>query len=306
MKNKIVLLFTVFFASLTSIVAQESKTIKPKHSIGKVVMVDKKTYTYYALSSKEKTEIVVEGPGKLEVFLRARLIDTTKSSLPYTVRYIFDDTKAHLDSIPSEKVSKGLHYKTKLEGKPSKASKLYIDVPPGKHIVKFYKGETEEKIAAEFNFKKDANQPEWTRTYPVNKLDTVRIKYLNEKQEIKSYHRISSEQKYTLESKDSMQLKIIIKAELTNSDQSGSPLLIDVKENGKVVKSFKIKGEKSQKTEYVDEKKLIPGNSEVIYLNIPKGNHSYEFSINNKKKTALILIYKNNKLAIKNTKEVKK
>ena len=70
-----------------------------------------------------------------------------------------------------------------------------------------------------------------------------------------------------------------------------------------MIKSFKIKCKKSQKTEYVNDKKRIPGNSNIIYFNLPKGNHSYEFNLAEKNKTALIYIEKNDKKIISKTKK---
>ncbi len=130
-------------------------------------------------------------------------------------------------------------------------------------------------------------------------LDTVRVKYLNKKNSIVKFHRITNEKKFVLNTTDTTQLKIIIKAELDFKDQSGKPIILNVKEKGVIVKSYKISGEKSQKTEYVDEKKLIPGNSNVIYLSLPKGAHTYEFSLEDKKKSALILIEYNTKIKTK-------
>jgi hypothetical protein len=295
------LLFAFIISASSFVFGQKSavkgKKIKPKHHVGIVKMQSKKTITYYALSTKERTELVVMGPGKIEVLLRVRLEDTTKRSLPYVIQHVLDDKKMKVDTLKGEKVSKHLKYKNvKLLGRPSAAGKVYIHVPPGQHIVKVYKGDTEQKVHAEFKYFKDKNAPSWRNIKPVLPLDTVRVKYLTKKANIKTFHRISNERKFVLNTTDSTQLKIIIKAELDYKDQSGKPIILTVKEKGVVIKSYKISGKKSQKTEYVDEKKLIPGNSNVIYLNLPKGNHRYEFSLEDKKKTAIILIDYNTKL----------
>lgn len=300
---KIYTLFIAILLSSSSLVfgqKEKGKKIKPKHHVSIVKMQSKKLLTYYALSHKERTELVVTGPGKIEVLLRVRLEDTTKSSLPYTIQHVLDDKKMKIDTLKSEKVSKSLTYKSKkLTGKPSAAGKVFIHVPPGKHIVKLYKGDTDQKIHAEFKYLKDKNQPNWKHMQAALALDTVRIKYLNKKNAIVTFYRITNEKKFVLNTTDTTQLKIIIKAELDFKDQSGKPIILTVKEKGTVVKSFKITGEKSQETEYVDEKKLIPGNSNVIYLNLPKGIHTYEFSLEDKKKSALLLINTNTKIKTK-------
>ncbi len=300
--------FTLFFAllfSTTSLVFGQKSTvkgkkIKPKHHVGIVRLQGKKSLTYYALSVKERTELLVMGPGKIEVLLRVRLEDTTKSSLPYVIQHVLDDKKMKVDTLKGEKVSKHLRFKSaKLKGKPSAAGKVFIHVPPGQHTIKLYKGDTDQKVHAEFKYFKDKNQPNWKNIMPSLPLDTVRVKYLNKKNSTVKFHRITNEKKFVLNTADSTQLKIIIKAELDFKDQSGKPVILTIKEKGNTIKSYKISGEKSQKTEYVDEKKLIPGNSNVIYLNLPKGTHTYEFSLEDKKKSAIILIEKNTKIKTK-------
>lgn len=298
------LLFALLISSTSLVFSQKEtvkgKKIKPKHHVGIVKMQGKKTLTYYALSEKERTELVVMGPGKIELLLRVRLEDTTKSSLPYVIQHVLDDKKMKVDTLKGEKVSKHLKFKNaKLKGKPSAAGKTFIHVPPGQHTIKLYKGDTDQKIHAEFKYFKDKDQPAWKNLAPSLPLDTVRVKYLNKKNSIVKFHRITNEKKFVINTTDTTQLKIIIKAELDFKDQSGKPIILNVQEKGVNVKSYKISGEKSQKTEYVDEKKLIPGNSNVIYLSLPKGAHTYEFSLEDKKKSAIILIEYNTKLKTK-------
>ena len=294
---KIFLLSLLFLVKGHFVYGQKYSTVKPTHKVDRVKMKGKKVISYYALSEKEKTEITVNGPGKMEVLLRVRLEDTTKMSIPYTLRSIMDDKKSKSDSIGSEKLSKTLVYvNQKLIGKPSQASKVIFSIPPGKHVYKFYKGNTEQKIHAEFKYKKEAVEPDFKEFTPDIALDTVRIKYLNKNGKIKKYYRISSEKQFVFHSEDSLELKIILKAELDVKSQFGSPFILDLKENGKSIRSFKVTGKKSQKTEYVDEKKLIPGNSNVIYVNLPKGKHTYQLSLADKKKSALVLVEYNTKL----------
>ena len=306
--NKTMKFYTILFAFIvgssnllfgqTSIL--KGKKLKPKHHVSLVKMLSKKSLTYYALSEKERTELVVTGPGKIEMLLRVRLEDTTKSSLPYVIQHVLDDKKMKIDTLKGEKVSKKLKFKNaKLKGKPSAAGKVFIHIPPGQHTIKIYKGSTDQKVHAEFKYFKEKEEPNWKNIKPALSLDTVRIKYLNKKNTIKTYHRISNEKKFVFTTVDSTQLKIVIKAELDFKDQSGKPNILYIKEKETVIKSYKISGKKSQKTEYVDEKKNIPGNSNVIYINLPKGNHTYELSLEDKKKTAILLVDYNTKIKSK-------
>lgn len=288
--------------SNTSVKKKNAEKIKPTVIVGTVRLQSKKTYEYYALSGKKQTVLNVNGPGKLEVLLRVRLEDTLKSSKPYYLTYTIDNKKVHTIKIGSEKASQKTKYKSKLTGVPSTASTVSILIPPGKHKITFVKDKTDQKIHAHFSIKKDKD-PKWVDCSSLAQLDTVKVKYLDDSNKIKKFTRISDSKKFICSVKDSSQLKIIVKAELGNTTQSNSPLRLVMKEKGKVINTYRIEGKKSTTTEYVDEKKLIPGNSNVIYVTVPSGDHTYEFFIEDKNKTALILIY-SNKLITKTNKSL--
>lgn len=272
---------------------KDSDKIKPTIFVATVKIFSAKNYDYYALSAKKKTVLNVNGPGKVEVLLRVRLENGIQNSESYFISYMIDNQKIQTVKIESEKVSKKTIYKSKITGIPSEASTITIDVPPGKHKISFLKdNKTEQKIHAHFSLKKET-KPVWIECTSLTKLDTVKVKYLELKGEIKKYVRISNTEKLIIETKDSIQLKIIIKAELDNTTQSNNPIHLVMKENNTIINTYKIEGKKSSTTEYVDEKKMIPGNSNVIYITVPSGEHSYEFYIEDKNKTALILIYSN-------------
>ncbi|MBI1838326.1 MAG: hypothetical protein HYR91_13775 [Flavobacteriia bacterium] len=268
----------------------DSQKIKPYHYVSKVKLKTKKTATYYALSDTKKTEIKITGPGVLEVLLRVRLVDTLTKSKSYYITYCIDNSKVMTKKIPSALLSKKTVYTSKINGKPSIAKKIKIKIPSGVHRISFLKARTKQKIHSHYTFKSQ-KELQWTPVSPMVKLENVNIKYLDKNSTLKVFNRISKEKKFVFETKDSMQLKILIKAELTTTINSNSPIYLELKEGDKILKTYKVTGKISKKTEYLDEKKLIAGNTNVIYVNVPKGKHQYEFNIVDEKKSALILVY---------------
>ncbi len=271
---------------------ESKKTIKPSSFVGKVELKAKKKHIYYALSKKGKTIIKADGPGKLEVFLRVRLENNAPSSKEYYVKYIIDNKITKTVKIKSEKVSKNMVYSSKLEGKPSNSSNIKLNLTPGNHTIEFYKGDTKQKIHASFTFTK-TTAPIWVENTTTAKLDTVKVKYLENKGEIKKYLRISNTKKYSILTKDTLYLKILVKAELDNTVQSNTFLKLILEENNVIKKTFRISGKKSSKTEYLTEKKLIPGNTNVIYYTILPSKFTYNLYIQDLNKSAIILVYSN-------------
>lgn len=276
-----------------------SNKITPTKYVAKVAIMSKKTNIYYALSVKEDTEIKVNGPGDIEILLRVRLKDIHQKSKPYYINYVIDGKQTKTIKVESQKASKKTVYKTNLEGVPSEAATIKIDVSPGNHTISFHKADTDQKVHARFMYTKKT-EPKWKEYHPVAKLDTVRIKYLDQAGLVKKYYRISSSNKFTINSKDTLYLKILVKAELDNTVQSNTFLNMIIEEKNEIIKTYRITGKKSTKTEYVDEKKLIPGNTNVIYYKIPPGQHTYNLYLQEKNKTALIQVYYNSKPVKKN------
>lgn len=273
------------------VVKSKSKnTIKPTKYIGKVVLKSKKSHTYYALSEKAKTTLKLGGPGKIKIFLRVRLENNALKSKPYFISYTIDDKIKKTIKIESEDVSSKMVYKTKIAGIPSNASTFSINVPPGKHTIHFHKKSTDQKIHASFSFKKE-KQPEWVESKSLVVLDAVPIKYNEEKGLVKEYSRISNIKKFTINTKEISYLKILVKAELSSTVQSNDFVHLVLEENNVPLKTFRVTGKRSISTEYVIEKKLIPGNTNVIYFKIPKGLHTYNLYTKDLDKTALIQVY---------------
>lgn len=271
-----------------------SNKVIPTKYVAKVAIISKKTNIYYALSLKENTEIKVDGPGEIEVLLRVRLKDANQKSKPFCINYVIDGKQTKTAKIESQKASKKTVYKANLEGVPSEAATVKIDVSPGNHIISFHKADTDQKIHARFKYNKKT-KPEWKEYLPISKLDTVRIKYLDQAGLIKKYYRISASNKFTISSKDTLYLKILVKAELDNTVQSNTILNMVLEEKNEIIKTYRISGKKSTETEYVDNKKMIPGNTNVIYYKIPPGQHTYNLYLQDKNKTALIQVYYNTK-----------
>ncbi len=65
---------------------------------------------------------------------------------------------------------------------------------------------------------------------------------------------------------------------------------IILKEDEKIVNTFKLSCFRSSKTEYTNNDEMIPGSLDIIYINIPEGKHNYSFHLNNNAKSALIRV----------------
>ena len=137
-----ILVLLLFFGAY----AQKKRVaLVPKKSVGTVTLKGKSTYTYYALSETAKTEYYVEGPGQLEINVRVRVEGGEFKSKPFKLKHVRSGKYMEVEQVP-ELLAGNLTFKSKsLQGAPTKAHKMVIQVPPGKHKYTFFKHKTDQK-----------------------------------------------------------------------------------------------------------------------------------------------------------------
>ena len=285
-------LVIAFLAASNALQAQK-KELKPKKFVSTVHMSGQSDFIYYALSEKTSTTLEVKGPGKLTIYNRVRLLDNKKLSQPYYLKYTLDKKKVSTKKISSKEISKKVRYKSKkLAGKPSKADKEVIIIPPGKHTISFYKYKTNQKAHARFEFTPTAKQ-NWKELVNTD-LKKVDLQYLDTKKK-NQYVRIDHNNSFNFSAtNDKSKLRIFLRADFTYKMHTDNIIRLVLK-NGKESKTYKITCKKSKKVENLTDKQLIPGSLEKIYIDIPlkKGQNNYELSLKDPKKSALVRVFIN-------------
>ena len=277
--KKILITFFVMGYSLALFGQAKKEEITPKKSVAKVVLTGKKNYTYYALSAKSKTEYRVSGPGKLFVNVRVRIEDESFKSLPFKLKYIRSDHYVKTESIP-ELITSNLKFKNEtLTGHPSRLYQIEIDVPPGTQTYRFYKYKTEQKSHIRA-FYIAHPKPEWIDIEPSMMLSKKEVRFVKSGN-TKSYYEITKQTGFDFSVTDTSRIRVIVRPEFTYNMLEETILKIKVQNmsTGRP-KIYKIDSDKSDKLEFVNEKKLTPGTSKTFYLNLPKpGNNTDTYSI---------------------------
>lgn len=288
---KLSLLITFFIAS--HVLHAQKKELKPKKFVSTVHMSGSSDLIYYALSEKAKTTIEVQGPGKLTIYNRVRLLDHKTLSKPYYLKYTIDKKKVATKKISAKKVSQKICYKNKkLIGKPSKADKEVITITPGKHTISFYKYKTKQKAHVRFEFLPTEKQ-NWKELVNTD-LKNVVLQYLASKKKIK-YTRITNKDSFRFSSTiNHSKVRIFLRADFTYKMHTDNIIRLVLK-NGTETKTYKLTCNKSKTVENLTDRTLVPGKLEKIYLDIPlqKGIHQYELSLKDPKKSALVRVFIN-------------
>lgn len=277
----------------SSLYAQKKKEIKPKKFVSAVHMSGNTDFIYFALSEKAKTTIELIGPGKLTLYNRVRLEDNKQVSQPYYLKYTIDNKRVSTKKIGPKAISKKVRYKSKkLAGNPSKADKEVISIPPGKHVISFYKYKTKQKAHVRFEYLQTEKQ-QW-QELTSNDLKKVELQYLDTKKK-NHYARINGNEAFHFSTtENNSKVRVYLRADFTYKMHTDNIIRLVLK-SGSGSKTYKLTCKKSKKVENLTDRKLIPGKLEKIYIDIPlkKGNDQYELLLKDTKKSALVRVFLN-------------
>ena len=284
----------VILISFFNVAQAQQSEIKPKKFVSAVYMNGASDFIYYALSEKSKTTLMVNGPGKLTVYNRVRLENNAAQSTPYYLKYIVDGKKIATKKVGPQKFSKKVRYKnSKLKGKPSKADKETILVPPGKHHITFYKYKTKQKAHVRFVFT-PSKKLKWTEVTD-STLSKVNLQYVKTKKS-NHYTRIDENNSFRLVTgKENTKIRIFLRADFTYKTHTTNTVRLVVKSENGDLKIYKLTTKKSNSVENLSDKHLIPGKLEKIYIDLPlEKEQSYELSLKDKNQSALIRVFLDN------------
>lgn len=256
-------------------------------------------YTYYALSRDSATHISVTGPGKLKITTHARFTTDSPDSLSYAVVYYIDNTDIKLLSVKNVfRAGKDVYIQS-IDDRPSTSKTHTLKVDTGAHIFSFYMLNKTPQIDLHYKFVPDS-VVEWKDKPSLTDTSEISIKI--DKSSTKSYYRFSAEQPQKFKVKGPTSLRVLTRLEYSYTMQGLISYMVSVKRNDTIIGTFKLEANPSQEAQYESDKKLIPGTLEEFFLEVPAGENYYEFSLLDKKYTALIRVSKGSKVKRKDDK----
>ena len=258
-------------------IGQSTKEQVPDKFVGTVILAAKKSYVHYTLSQKQVTELTITGPGELTVYTRVRIGTDEQSSGSFHLKYILDGSTVSIKVIGGLKPSTKTSFKSKLEGVPTQAAKTVIRIPPGKHVLAFYKAKTSQPIHSRFLFKL-FNKPAWKDIKPSSDLEKVGLTYSGGKTS-RNYYRITSKEAFHFSINDTARLRILVRDEFTYKMLSENYLRLEVTEEGKEPKTYKFLTKRAKNVNYSSISKLVPSYLKSMYLDLPRPTTGQKFII---------------------------
>ncbi len=278
--NRSSMLFRIFgvcliFQMFTLDLFADWKLGKPESGKKISLEIDGKNRTYWKLSSKQATKIIVNGPGELKVITRLQL---AKGELEGIYSFIsWRDGKDRELIARATSVSK-ISFNPENTGLAIGESRTILyDIPPGKHAFKFKVPENQkEKVYVRFLLNDRSNEDETYIAYLPRKFPQEVKVVIKEKEYI--YYRSNSNTSIELEVIGPTTIKCISRLEFNHTMHGEKPYRVQVKEGHKPILTTPHTATISGTASLTDRTDTVLSKGSILFIDVPKGKHTYRIS----------------------------
>ncbi|RNC87650.1 MAG: hypothetical protein ED556_00210 [Winogradskyella sp.] len=274
---------------LVNLTFAQQKIVPKTENSKTIVSTGKTNSTYYNLSKYKPVTVTVEGPGELIIYNRTVVTTNRTQSIPFILKYNVDGKQIRTQKIPKKQKSKRSRLKNNTDKATTKAHKIKIKVPDGKHSYSFYRQTTKQQVLSRFAFVKNTKLT-WNELKS-NSAKQVLLKDVKRNKEV-TYFQISKKEAFAFKTdKNTNNVRLFFRANFDYKMLEDCVNRLQIKIDGKPT-VFKIVSKKSSRLENLTHPKLIPGALEKIYIDIPlNGVHNIEVSLKDEDTTALIRVF---------------
>lgn len=281
----LILLLTCFAASHIAFAEDGFVYLKPStFDQSTKLTVAGKSRTYFVIERDAQVSAIVEGPSQLKVMSRLELPNPTAQP-DYTLEVQIEGSKRprtiHHTSKISEKAESGASFVGVLRSK-------VIDIPAGKHnvIIKLPEGSSD-KVYIRLSLKTN----EFTGGTAVVAMTpfeyTSEVELVSD-EVIYPYYRIGSNDRAVLKLVGPATLKVLSRIEFSPEMKGSQKWKVQVLEDGRVKKNYSMTAGSSDVIQYKNPSPFLPSRAETFFVEIPDGEHIYEFRMVDDRRTSIL------------------
>ncbi len=245
--------------------------------------------TYTTLSKDSLTHFTFFGPGKVIVISRAHFKNNGPDTLSYDILYQVDNVKIRTFHAKNVVRMPETSFIQSSGDRPSTSRTFTIKIDPELHDIGFSLLKKSPKVDILCKFVPDS-VPKWRDLKPIN--DSVKIILKPDESPSHAYYQMTSSKSQKFKITGPATLRIITRLEYNYTMQGTLSYRVRVSEDQSPIKTYKLSGNPSIETQYVNRSKFVPGTFERFYLQVPEGVHYYDFSLLDKTFSCLIRVSK--------------
>ncbi len=251
------------------------------------LMIAGKSRTYFMLDKDNRVSVTVEGPSKLKIMTRLAL-QSEASEPEYSFEVEIEGNKKvrtiHHTSKLSEKAESGAEGPAFIGVLRSKV----LDIPSGKHNVIIRVPDASTDVLYVRLSQKTNEFTGGTAVVAMTPFEYSSEVQLVADEEIYPYYRVSSTDRAALRLVGPATLKVLSRIEFSPEMKGNQKWQVKVLEDGKLKKSFNLSASQSDVIKYRNPAPLLPSRAETFFVEVPEGEHVYEFRMESDPRSALL------------------
>lgn len=246
-----------------------------------------KSRTYFVLDKDNQITVDVEGPSQLKVMSRLELKNETATP-DYTINVVMEEGKKPRAIHHTSKISEKADLSDKSAGMIGVLRAKVIDVPSGKHsiVLSLPEGSTD-KVYVRLS-QKTNEFTGGTAVVAMTPFEYTTAVDLVTNETAYTYYRIGSADRAALKLVGPATLKVLSRIEFGPDMQGSQRWRVQVLEDGNVKRSYSLAAGTSDVIQYRTPEKLVPSRAETFFVEVPAGEHVYEFRIPDDRRTSLL------------------
>ncbi|MCB1059612.1 MAG: hypothetical protein KDB65_05240 [Calditrichaeota bacterium] len=288
--RKLPILIALIVLSVAQLSSAESgfKYLKPTtYDQGTSLTIAGKSRHYFVVDADNKVSVTVEGPSQLKIMSRLQL-----RSEEATPDYSFDVM------IEGSKKAKTVHHTSRLSEKAESGSdgpqylgvlrSKVVDIPSGKHNVSISVPDGSQEVLFIRLSQKTNEFTGGTAVIAMTPFEYTSEVEMVSDEVIYPYYRISSTERAALRLVGPATLKVLSRIEFSPEMKGTQKWKVQVLEDGKLKKAYHLSAGSSDVIQYRNPAPLLPSRAETFFVEIPEGEHVYEFRMEDDSRTVLL------------------
>lgn len=235
--------------------------------------VNGKESRYYKIDSKNSVTLKVTGPTTVKLITRTTVKDKKKASNYSIVSQIDSKKKKTIGRASTYTADVSL---PKSKDLIAKSRTITYKIPAGEHVITFAVPKSAKyTVFARLSLPREVAKVNYVAFLPKKFKDEVRIT-VNESPYI--YYRVTSASNVELEVNGPTTLKCLSRLEFDHTMRGDKPYRIQIRENGKVVRTKPHQGKVSASAHHTPKGDKLIGKGDNLLLKVPSGKHIYQLS----------------------------
>jgi hypothetical protein len=251
------------------------------------ILISGKRREYFPLAEGGQIEIKVQGPSRLKIISRA-IISGAADSTEYTYLALRKGSRKTMTFSHRTHASDNAAFVGAASGVITVSRVKIVDIPRGEHVYTFYLPKNSGRKLL-LRFALDTNA--FTNGTPVVAMTPDEFASqvdLVTGEEVSPYYRVGSSEHVALTLIGPATLKIMARIEFDVNMSGKQKWKVQVTEDGRVKSTYSLTSVKSDVTSYKQPSALVASRAEIFYVEVPDGEHRYEFTMPENHRTMLL------------------